>query len=527
VAVITKPDVSQRLLPKLMVAGVLAASLLFQPTQIELGTAAVCTVGPGGAPTVTGVSPNFSSILGGNSVTITGCGFTGATAVNYGTTPAIRFTTNSDFDITAITPTHAVGAVDITVTTPLGTSATSPADVFNFYQGPCRSAAISASPASPQAPGTIVTLTASSTGCPNPHYKFWLMAPGGAWTALTSYGADTFSWDTIGLAMGVYQIGVWAQENLGGAPPNSYEAYYIATYTLSVDTCTAASLSTVTVSPAPAGTLVTWTATATRCPGASFRFWVQPQGGSWTMTRDYGASTWMWHTTGLSPGTYEVGVWALQAGSTNSYDAYGITTFVVGTNLCASAFWTPTVSPPQVPGVTVTFIGSSAGCVNPQYQFWLLPPGGSWTIKQPYSPTATWAWNTTGYALGTYQVGLWVKAGASTAGYDAFFIGTYQLDVGTCTSAGITASPSTPQAGGTSITLTASVSGCASPVFEFWELPPPGTTWSIVRTFGAGNTFVWNTTGLAPGNYRLGVWAKQAGSANAYDSYAILTIQIT
>ena len=47
-------------------------------------------------PTVTGVSPTSGPSTGGTTVTVTGTGLTGATAVNFGAgNPAIFFTVNS------------------------------------------------------------------------------------------------------------------------------------------------------------------------------------------------------------------------------------------------------------------------------------------------------------------------------------------------------------------------------------------------------------------------------------------------
>jgi hypothetical protein len=84
-------------------------------------------------PTVTKVEPNRGSPGGGTTVTITGTGFTGATAVSFGATGATSFTVNSETSITAVSPRMKKGGtVDVTVTTPAGTSPTSPADQFTF-----------------------------------------------------------------------------------------------------------------------------------------------------------------------------------------------------------------------------------------------------------------------------------------------------------------------------------------------------------------------------------------------------------
>ena len=56
------------------------------------------------APTVTGVSPATGPAAGGTSVTITGTGLTGATAVKFGTTAATGVVVNSATSVTATSP---------------------------------------------------------------------------------------------------------------------------------------------------------------------------------------------------------------------------------------------------------------------------------------------------------------------------------------------------------------------------------------------------------------------------------------
>jgi hypothetical protein len=388
----------------------------------------------------------------------------------------------------------------------------------------CDSTSLSPGVASPQAVGVTVTFTAVSTGCSSPEYKFFLQAPGGAWIAKTTYGGPTWDLNTSGLAAGVYGVGVWARQSGSSA---GYESYFLATYTLTVTRCTATSLTPSATPPQSPGTPVTFNATAVGCPSPQFRFLVLAPGGSWTVKRDYGSGAWAWDTTGLAPGIYQVGVWARQPGSPSSYDAYGITTFTLGSGNCISAGMTPNLSPPQVPGATVDFTATSNACTSPQYQFRLLPPGGAWTVKRPFGPSATWSWKTTGYAQGTYQYGVWVKQAGSSTAYDAYFVGTFQLAApsANCTSASISAMPASPQNAGALITFTASSTGCGTaPRYEFWE-QAPGGLWRVVRPYGPTTTVAWDTTTAGRHLYRFGVWVKDAGSPNGYDSYAQTSFQ--
>jgi alpha-tubulin suppressor-like RCC1 family protein len=86
-------------------------------------------------PQVTGVSPSSGPQLGGTLVTITGFGFTGATAVKFGSSNATFFKVESDTSIVAVSPS-GTGTVDVTVTSPWGTSQISSTDHFSYQALP-------------------------------------------------------------------------------------------------------------------------------------------------------------------------------------------------------------------------------------------------------------------------------------------------------------------------------------------------------------------------------------------------------
>ncbi|MFC8447915.1 IPT/TIG domain-containing protein [Kitasatospora sp. NPDC057223] len=105
---------------------------------------------------VTAITPGHGPAAGGGTVTITGTGLAGAGAVNFGGTPATDVTVVNDLEVTATVPAHAAGTVDVTVTTPAGTSPASAADQYTYIAQPTVTAV---SPSSgPTAGGTPVTV---------------------------------------------------------------------------------------------------------------------------------------------------------------------------------------------------------------------------------------------------------------------------------------------------------------------------------------------------------------------------------
>ncbi len=89
-------------------------------------------------PAPLSLSPNFGSVAGGTFVTLLGSGFTRATAVTFGG-QAAQFDVVSDGRIAAVSPPAPGGtpqAVDVIVTTPIGTSTAVPQDGFTYAASP-------------------------------------------------------------------------------------------------------------------------------------------------------------------------------------------------------------------------------------------------------------------------------------------------------------------------------------------------------------------------------------------------------
>jgi hypothetical protein len=113
------------------------------------------------SPAITSISPVGGLPSGGTSVTITGSGFTGATAVAFGGVAATKVVV-SDTKVTAVSPAHAVGTTNVRVTGPAGQSAVVTADQFTYAMGPSVPSVSSVSPSGgTSAGGTTVTVRGS------------------------------------------------------------------------------------------------------------------------------------------------------------------------------------------------------------------------------------------------------------------------------------------------------------------------------------------------------------------------------
>ena len=98
---------------------------------------------------VTAVAPSAGETSGGNSVSITGSGFTSASGVRFGAVAA-SFTVNSDTSITAVAPAHPAGTIDVSVTTPAGTSPVGNSDLYAYASPAVSSVAPGAGPTAGQ-----------------------------------------------------------------------------------------------------------------------------------------------------------------------------------------------------------------------------------------------------------------------------------------------------------------------------------------------------------------------------------------
>jgi hypothetical protein len=111
-----------------------------------------------GPPAVTALSPSSGPISGNTWVTVSGSNLLEATGVSFGGIPAISYRVVSNTEISALSPPHVPGPVDVTVTNAYGTSATSTSDKFTYV---LQSVSVVSPNAGPLQNGPAVTITGS------------------------------------------------------------------------------------------------------------------------------------------------------------------------------------------------------------------------------------------------------------------------------------------------------------------------------------------------------------------------------
>jgi hypothetical protein len=289
----------------------------------------------------------------------------------------------------------------------------------------CATADLTSNLASPQLLGTRIQFSIASTGCPNPRYEFFIKRLNGTWEVGRSFGTGTtWTWDTAFYPLGTNTVRVWANQ---AGDTKTGEASEDFTITLTEPPrCTSAALSPSNPVQ-PAGSTISFTASATGCPVPLYEYWLQYPSGKWSMLQSFTTdATWSWNTSGKPPGKYTIRVWANHpGGSTKTYEVFGTSTVTL--TGCTSASLSPASGSSAV-GTPVTFTASASGCPNPVYEFWVMDTSGKWRRMTGFSTTNTWTWSNPGWAKGVYHIRAWAnQQGAYTGTYETFGASTYRL----------------------------------------------------------------------------------------------------
>jgi hypothetical protein len=284
------------------------------------------------------------------------------------------------------------------------------------------------------------------------------------------------------------------------------------------------------------GANVTWTATATCTIAPQYQFWFRSPGGVWSMLQDWSTTnTYVWNTTGLSLGVWDMQVWVRDMGYTGSppYQTnVGRPLELNATAACTSQSSTATPKP-VVKGGTVTLVNTAGSCPSPEFSISRLPPGGTYQLESAYSAAnSTYLWDTTSAAIGTHFFQVLARSQGSVVGYQAY--STFWVNVTAsepCTGASTAASPPGPATVGAQVTFTTSASGCSHTEYRILQRPLNGT-WVEAKPYSATNaSWIWDTSqggaANAAGVHEFQVWVRTPGSRASREAYSSLTYTLT
>ena len=348
-------------------------------------------VAPASPPTVTGVLPSAGPTAGGTSVVITGTNFTGATAVNFGATPASSFTVNNASQITATSPA-GTGTVDVRVTTGAGTSTTSAADLFSYIAAPAIGAI--APNTGPAAGGTSVTVSGTNfTGATGVSF--------GA-TPATGFTVNSATQITATAPAGTGTVDVRITTSGGTSATSAADQF---TFISTVAPAITANPSNQTVN---AGSTATFTAAASGTPTPTVQ-WQVDSGSGFVNIGGATSTTLSFSAAGSQNGNLFRAVFTNSAGSVNT------TAATLTVNTLPSVTTNP-LSQTVTIGGTATFTAAASGSPTPTVQ-WQVDSGSGYgniagATSTTLSFTVTAADNNSAYrAIFTNPAG-----GVSTAG---------------------------------------------------------------------------------------------------------------
>ena len=458
-------------------------------------------------PSVSGVSPSSGSLAGGDAVTITGSGFTGATAVDFGSAAA-SFTVTNDTTISASSPSSAaLGGVDVTVTTPGGQSATSSADRFTYTQAATTTAlpGSSANPSTYTQPVTFTT-TVSTGGGGTPTGTVTWKDGGATLGSSTLDGTGATAYTTSALATGTHLISaVYGGDTNHLGSTSSALSQGVGVAASSVGT------PAPSLNPSVYGQSVTFTATVSG-PGATPTGSVTWSDGATvlgTSTLASGSTTFA--ITTLSAGTHSI---TAQYGGDANYGGSASAALTQTVDVASTSTSVLPAPNPATAGQTVTFSASVSG---------VAPGAGTPTGTVTFYDGAVSIGTGTLGAGGTATMTLAETGGTHdiTAQYagDANFTGSTSSNVvltvdqapSTVSAVGSSLNPSTY---GSPVVFTVTVTGGPTPTgtVTFYD----GATSIGTATLDASATATLSTSQLTAGSHTISaVYGGDVNNAGA------------
>ena len=426
-------------------------------------------------PAVTSFDP-ISGVVG-TSVTVSGSGLSGATAVTFNGTAATSFSVVSDTQVTASVPAGATTG-KVAVTTPGGTSTS--AASFTVISP---TATVTA-PSGSFAQGTITPVTwTTPSAVTSGEFGVWIRSSTGSWyvgAIVAANGTASYA-RNVNLSMipgsGYYATVYWRPTPTSGWINGAVGPAFTITAAGPTATVTAPSGSFAqgTITP------VNWT-TATPLASGEFGVWVR-------------SSTGAWYIGAVVP-----------ANGTSSYSRTVNLSMAQGTGYYATVYWRPTPTSAWTGGA----VGPAFAITAPSPTPTVTAPTGSF-VQGTLTPV-TW---TTPTAVASGEFGVWVRNSAG-----AWYIGAVVPANGTSSYSRTVNLSMAPGAGYYATVYyrptptSAWINGAVGPGFTITGAGPTITvtapTGAIVQ--GTLTPVTW-TTPAAVTSGEFGVWVRNSAGA--------------
>jgi len=280
---------------------------------------------------------------------------------------------------------------------------------------------------------------------------------------------------------------------------------------------------------ATAGTLVTWTASASGGMGGPYQYRFLRYGpdtaSAYVEVQPWGASD----TCNWTPTTAQIGNNYFQVKVKNpdgSGAAYMISGMykVLPAALAADSI-TPSPASPGVAGNTVTWTAAASGGKGVYlYSFWRSGPdtAGAYVVAQGWGASDAWSWTPDATQKGNNYVMVKVK-NADGSGAAVYKISSmYKVNLAPITITSFGTATSSPVTAGAQVTWNAAATGgSGSYLYSFWRMgPDTAGVYVPAQAWDPSSSYTWDTTTAASGLHYFVVKVKNLDGTGAVYKFA-------
>ncbi len=252
-----------------------------------------------------------------------------------------------------------------------------------------------------------------------------------------------------------------------------------------------------------AAAFVTLTGAATDDVAVTGVTWSNSKGGSGTAA---GTSSWS-VVIPLQTGSNVLTVTAVDATNKSTTDSLTATVTTTVDQAPVVTITSPTTAATSTSNTaTITLGGTASDDKSLSAVKWSNDRGGSGTA------TGTTSWSVAGIALqsGTNVLTITAQDGAGQSSTDTLSVTWTPPSTAALQLTALTASKTSPQATGATVTFSAAATGGSAPYQYKWKVYN-GATWTVAQTWSTSATFNWTPT-VAGSAYQIEVWARNAGN---------------